>query len=432
MTERERRAVAPRVVVAIVLTGIVATVLIGPAFATPTPGSPTTVTKPGKASSSKTSKKASPGRPGTNSARAAVTPAVLRPEPLADPLDLEGVLLASRLTRLWTRDSDRLVSVIRQAWKETPSTFPVTFLLAIAHAETNGKVLIVSEAGAVGLAQATPIAYLAEGLEGRLHVTDDYIEGAKAYYLKKPLHDADVIATLAIDGGHSIRRAAASTLLSSAYKYCSEGVVELELLAPFGPPDFIASVRSLDNSNYSTLQRLEALLERGSDLELASFRDEVRARYRELRGIQRDRWKQYQRDVLRERDSILRERFGVEPSLVLTTLPYEAGEILAEVLDDRFSPRRMSKFLAVHIETKLAEARELGTAERDLEQVTAALYNGGGHNVKRIHAGLISGLAETDNYMRKVPGTRMLLDLALEQTLYEEPPTAPAGETSSR
>ena len=42
--------------------------------------------------------------------------------------------------------------------------------------------------------------------------------------------------------------------------------------------------------------------------------------------------------------------------------------------------------------------------------MTAALYNGGSHNVKRMLAGLIASLPETERYMRKVPATRRRLD----------------------
>ena len=42
--------------------------------------------------------------------------------------------------------------------------------------------------------------------------------------------------------------------------------------------------------------------------------------------------------------------------------------------------------------------------------MTAALYNGGSHNVKRMLAGLIRTLPETEKYMKKVPATRRRLD----------------------
>ena len=42
--------------------------------------------------------------------------------------------------------------------------------------------------------------------------------------------------------------------------------------------------------------------------------------------------------------------------------------------------------------------------------MTAALYNGGSHNVKRMLAGLIASLPETEQYRKKVPATRRRLD----------------------
>ena len=60
---------------------------------------------------------------------------------------------------MWTRDADRLVEVLQRAQHDTTDSPELTFLLAIAHAETNGRILDVSEAGAVGLAQATPVAF---------------------------------------------------------------------------------------------------------------------------------------------------------------------------------------------------------------------------------------------------------------------------------
>ena len=46
---------------------------------------------------------------------------------------------------------------------------------------------------AVGLAQATPVAYHQEKMEGKLFVTADYLIGSRAYIMKKPLGDADTI-----------------------------------------------------------------------------------------------------------------------------------------------------------------------------------------------------------------------------------------------
>src|SRR5215212_11078402 len=107
--------------------------------------------------------------------------------------------LARELGKMWTRNPDELVVVIDDAAGSTPSSPSVTLLLAIAHAETNGKILDVSEAGAVGLAQATPVAYHQEGFDGKLFVTADYLIGSRAYIMKKPLGDADTIASMVVE-----------------------------------------------------------------------------------------------------------------------------------------------------------------------------------------------------------------------------------------
>src|SRR5688500_7368679 len=75
--------------------------------------------------------------------------------------------LAHEMADMWTRNPEELVVVIDDAARSVPSAPSVTLLLAIAHAETNGMILDVSEAGAVGLAQATPVAYRQENLDGR-------------------------------------------------------------------------------------------------------------------------------------------------------------------------------------------------------------------------------------------------------------------------
>lgn len=334
------------------------------------------------------------------------------------PLDQEGRRLAQELSNLWTRDADRLVSVVQAAQLETIEPAPLTLLLAIAHAETNGRILLVSEAGAVGLAQATPIAYLTEGLEGKLFMTRNYVEGARAYIMKKPLHDADMIATLLMENPSLEGKERARALLDAAYKYRREGVAELEVLAPYAPAEFLANIEVDDRNNLRILDELSDLLERESDLaELTKFRDEARACYRSMRDFQQAVWKIYQQEIVAERDAVLRKTFKMEPSLVIQTLAYEASETLARELDDRFSPRQMARFLNDHVLTKFDEAYELGVAEEAIERTTAGLYNGGGHNIKRMIAGLIADLPETRNYMRKVPATRRQLDATRSSTL---------------
>src|SRR6478609_3380723 len=88
--------------------------------------------------------------------------------------------LAAELRKMWTTDSDQLVNVIDNASMSAPVSPSVSMLLAIAHAETNGHILDVSEAGAVGLAQATPIAIRQENMfdGGKMFVTSDYLIGS--------------------------------------------------------------------------------------------------------------------------------------------------------------------------------------------------------------------------------------------------------------
>jgi hypothetical protein len=107
---------------------------------------------------------------------------------------------------------------------------------------------------------------------------------------------------------------------------------------------------------------------------------------------------------------MLEEHFGMKAEVVKKTMAYEASEYLGANLDDRFSAKSMSRFLVRHLDRKSNEARKLAKSENDVEEMTAALYNGGSHNVKRMLAGLIRTLPETEKYMRKVPATRRRLD----------------------
>src|SRR5438105_4332230 len=134
--------------------------------------------------------------------------------------------LASELSKMWTSNSHELVSVVDDAARNVKVSPSVTLLLAIAHAETNGKILDVSEAGAVGLAQATPIAIKQEDFSGPMFVTADYLTGARAYIMKKPLGDADTIASLIVANDTPKTRARASRLLDSAMSLRREGVDE--------------------------------------------------------------------------------------------------------------------------------------------------------------------------------------------------------------
>lgn len=121
-------------------------------------------------------------------------------------------------------------------------------------------------------------------------------------------------------------------------------------------------------------------------------------------------WQRYYKELIARRDALLVARFGVPARDLGGDAIYEASEYLGANLDDRFSARRMASFLVRHLETKGVEARRLAAAEEQVEEMTAALYNGGALNVKRMLAGLMASLPETEKYMKKVPATRRDLD----------------------
>jgi hypothetical protein len=318
--------------------------------------------------------------------------------------------LAAELAKMWTHDPEKLVDVIDEAARRATVSPSVTLLLAIAHAETNGDILDVSEAGAVGLAQATPIACRQEQCEGKLFVTDDYLIGARAYILKKPLGDADSIASLVVKRDDVKTRRRARRLLDSAFDLRLEGVKELDLLEPYTSQEYFADIAVAKRHNLKRLRELESLLETGSRSEIRSYRDRVRHEYRDLKREQIEHWSRYQEVLIDKRDAMLERHFGQPASMVKKLIPYQAGEYLATELDQRFSPTEMAEFLVRHLEHKAEEARKLARRERDVEEMTAALYNGGSHNVKRMLAGLIASLPETERYRKKVPATRRRLD----------------------
>jgi hypothetical protein len=327
-----------------------------------------------------------------------------------EQIELRVKALAREMADMWTRNPEELVVVIDDAARSVPSAPSVTLLLAIAHAETNGMILDVSEAGAVGLAQATPVAYRQEGFEGKLFVTSDYLIGSRAYIMKKPLGDADTIASLVVEKDTLATRKKAKRLLRAAKELRREGIDELDLLDPFAADRYYAAINRMDKHNKEVLEQLGELLESGSRSELREFRNDVRTEYRALKQTQLTSWVKYQKDLIAKRDRMLEQHFGLDDKIVKKTMAYEASEYLGEHLDDRFSAKSMARFLVRHLDRKANEARELGATDEKIEQMTAALYNGGSHNVKRMLAGLIRSLPETDKYMRKVPATKRRLD----------------------
>ena len=322
--------------------------------------------------------------------------------------------LASELAKMWTKNPDKLVNVIDDASRNAPVSPSVTMLLAIAHAETNGMILDVSEAGAVGLAQATPIAIRQENMfdDGKMFVTTDYLAGSRAYIMKKPLGDADTIASLVVARDTRATRERARDLLDSAFKLRREGVDELALLEMFGSKRYPKAIEDADEHNVSVLRRLSTLLKHGSRAQLRLFRDKTRREYRALKQTQVVTWARYQHDLIAKRDRVLEQHFGVPAKRLWKESPYDAGEYLGDALDVRFSARKQAAFLVRHLERKAQEAKKLAGDDGNVNEMTAALYNGGSHNVKRMLAGLIVSLPETQRYMKKVPATAHRLDLA--------------------
>jgi hypothetical protein len=322
--------------------------------------------------------------------------------------------LASELAKMWTKNPDKLVNVIDDASRNAPVSPSVTMLLAIAHAETNGMILDVSEAGAVGLAQATPIAIRQENMfdDGKMFVTTDYLVGSRAYIMKKPLGDADTIASLVVAHDTPATRERARRLLDSAFTLRREGVDELALLEMFGSSRYPQAIEDADAHNLSVLRRLSTLLKHGSRAQLRTFRDKTRREYRALKQTQVVTWARYQHDLIAKRDRVLEQHFGVPAKRLWKESAYDAGEYLGDALDVRFSARKQAAFLVRHLERKAQEAKKLAGDDGNVNEMTAALYNGGSHNVKRMLAGLIVSLPETQRYMKKVPATARRLDIA--------------------
>lgn len=316
---------------------------------------------------------------------------------------------------MWTLRADDLVSVVAAASRNAPGSPPLSFLLAIAHAETNGDVLDISEAGAVGLAQATPPALRQERIPGKLYVTRDYLDGVLAYILKKPLHDVDVIADDVVYDPTPRMFAEGKRLLDEAKRLRREGIGDLDLMAEWADQSYYDAIYTDDKRNLEMLEELAVALD-AQDLDaLRALRDRARDEYRASVTRQQIAWKRYQRDLVSRRDALLETYYRMQPRSARRQHGYDAGEMLAEELDVRFSPTKMAQFLVRHLERRALEAQDLAESLDERERMTAALYNGGSHNVKRMRAGLILYLPETEKYMQKVPATRRRLDRALRE-----------------
>ena len=118
---------------------------------------------------------------------------------------------------------------------------------------------------------------------------------------------------------------------------------------------------------------------------------------------------------------MIEKHFGMRAAYVKKTMPYAASDYLGATLDERFSAKNMAAFLVRHLDRKANEARTLAKSESQIEEMTAALYNGGSHNVKRMIAGLIASLPETQRYMKKVPATRRRLDAVIPVETRKQP-----------
>jgi hypothetical protein len=331
--------------------------------------------------------------------------------PLAAIGRAERERLAAEMARWVTRDPRPLVEVVSNFAETEPMPVPPTLLLSIAWAETRGKILAVSPAGAAGLAQATPAAYLLEGFDGKLFVTNQYLIGTRSYIMKKPLGDAMNIVDRVIRSNTPATRRHAKELLAQAKDLRLEGVEELEALRPVANETFFQRIEEADAHNVARLNELGRLIDGGaSTAALRQYQTRIRGEYRQMMNVQRQSWKAYEVELTKKRDEVLRAHYGTSAASVIQNRPYEAGEYLGEVLDARFSPTQMVRFLAAHLSTKQQQAIALGVPDEKLEAWTAALYNGGGVNVKRMRAGLMSSLRETEDYMSKVPARRALLD----------------------
>jgi hypothetical protein len=354
---------------------------------------------------------------------AAIPPAVAVAAEAVAPAELEELVtideedrdhLASEMARWKTRHPRQLVEVIADLAEKQPLPVSPAFLLSIAWSETRGKILAVSPASAAGLAQATPAAYLSEGLDGKLFVTNDYLMGTRAYIMKKPLGDALTIARPVIRKNTPATRRRALELVDRAIELRREGMEELEALRPVANETFFRRIEEGEAYNLRTLRELERLIERGAPRSsMKRFHARLQRDYTYLRNLQRTGWSRYEKALTAKRDALLRKHYGLSPAKIIQTRPYEAGEYLGRTLDVRFSPSRMAEFLAAHVETKQQQARELGIAEEKLGAWTAALYNGGSVNVKRMRAGLIGNLTETQKYMKAVPARSAMLERTL-------------------
>lgn len=315
------------------------------------------------------------------------------------------------MRRLWIRDPELLLETLENARSKHEQP-PLAFLLAIAHAETNGRPLLASEAGAVGLAQATPTAFLIEEQDGPLFVTRSYVDGMRAYVMKKPIGDA-VAAVSAALGERRLPPASAFGLIIEARRLRDVGVDEVRLLERWYEGSLEEALLADQRRNDAILDEAERVIREGDEKTMRRFRDATRDEYRSLMAFQQRSWKRYYDELCARRDALLVEEYGTSSKELRGIMAYNAGEYLARVFDARFSPSQSAAFLVRHLDRKISEARSLEESSDDLTSLAAALYNGGAHNVLRMRVGLIESLRETERYSEKVPSTRRRIELAM-------------------
>lgn len=319
------------------------------------------------------------------------------------PLRSGEAALARRLSGMWTRDSAALVRLVSDARELEGSGLATELILAVAHAETNGRPWLVSEAGAVGLAQATPAAWIDEGFGGKLFITETYLEGTRAYLQKKPLYDAWVVSRRMLECGPDEE---ARRLLDQTWTLIGEGDAQIETLARFGSPELFRATEEASVRNEEIVGRLENLFETPDAEEIDRVGQEALLWYQLMKETQRENWVAYHDEITGRRDRLIREGLGLDPDQAKKNHAYLIAEFLGCELDARFLPAESARFLVRHLDSRFDDAEALGFSGADRERWALALYNGGSHNVKRLVAGLMRTLPETDRYVVKIPATR--------------------------
>src|SRR5437762_1511445 len=110
---------------------------------------------------------------------------------------------------------------------------------------------------------SSEVPILSEAARAEIEQREHALAGSRAYIMKKPLGDADTIASIVIANDTAKTRARAQRLLDSAMKLRREGVDELYLLELFGTDRYFNLIKNADQNNERTLRRLRHLLDMG-------------------------------------------------------------------------------------------------------------------------------------------------------------------------